>query len=80
MLFKEYTYSVLIVSSSEKFSSQLAQTLPENEFGPVTIAKNAGEARRRLVDRSYDTIFLNAPLADEFGTKLALDIASSSCS
>ncbi len=78
MLFKEYTYSVLIVSSSEKFSSQLAQTLPENEFGPVTIAKNAGEARRRLVDRSYDTIFLNAPLADEFGTKLALDIASSS--
>ena len=44
MLFKEYTYSVLIVSSSEKFAASLTPLLPENQFGPIESVKNVGEA------------------------------------
>ena len=32
MLFKEYTYSVLIASSSAKFVTGIMPLLPENEF------------------------------------------------
>lgn len=78
MLFKEYTYSVLIASSSEKFAAGIRPMLPENEFGPVEIAKSAGEARRRLVNENFDIIIINAPLTDDFGTKLALDIVAES--
>lgn len=76
MLFKEYTYSVLIVSSSEKFAASIKSMLPENEFGPIRFAKNAGEARRRLADMSFDTVIINTPLVDDFGTGLALDVAA----
>lgn len=76
MLFKEYTYSVLIVSSSEKFAASIKSMLPENEFGPVRFAKNEGEARRKLADMNFDTVIINTPLVDDFGTGLALDVAA----
>ena len=66
MLFKEYTYSVLIVSSSEKFAASIKSMLPENEFGPVRFAKNEGEARRKLADMNFDTVIINTPLVDDF--------------
>ena len=76
MLFKEYTYSVLIVSSYEKFAASIKSMLPENEFGPVRFAKNEGEARRKLADMNFDTVIINTPLVDDFGTGLALDVAA----
>ncbi len=78
MLFKEYTYSVLIVSSFEKFSANIQPLLPENEFGPVITVKSAGEAQRKLINQTFDIVLINTPLSDDFGTKLALDIAADS--
>lgn len=75
MLFKEYTYSVLIVSSSEKFNTAVMGLLPENEFNPVVSVKTADEARRLLINREIDITIINTPLKDGFGTKLAQDIA-----
>ena len=76
MLFKEYTYSVLIASSSEKFAQNLLPLLPENEFGPVETVKTTGEARRKLINQTFDIILVNTPLSDEFGTKFALDVSA----
>ena len=76
MLFKDYTYSVLIVSSSEKFVGSIRAMLPENEFGPIEIAKNIGVARRRYAERGFDVVLINTPLPDEFGTKFALDVSA----
>lgn len=76
MLFKEYTYSVMIVSSSEKFTATVLPLLPENEFGPVDTVKTAGEARRTLINRNVDIVIINTPLSDDFGTGLALDITT----
>jgi len=73
MIFRDETYSVLLVSASEKFNTVTASLLPGSEFWPVTIAKSAGEAQRRLLETDYDIVLVNAPLPDEFGTRLAED-------
>ncbi len=74
-MFRERVYSVLLVSAAEKFNSSLSSLLPETDFWPVRIVKNAGAARRELLERSYDLVLINTPLPDDFGTKLAIDAA-----
>lgn len=78
MLFRERTYSVLVVSGSEKFSSALTGLLPMTDYWPVTMAGNVNAARRRLLEQSYDIVVINAPLPDEMGTRLAIDICTQS--
>ena len=73
---KELRMSVLIASSNEKFDQVLLSLLPTNEFGPVDVVNSAGAARRRLDNISYDLLIVNAPLKDERGANLAVDIAS----
>lgn len=80
MLFKDYTYSVLIVSSSAKFNETIIPLLPENEFGPVKEVKTVGEARRILANRNFDILLVNTPCTDAFGTRLAIDTAETSTS
>lgn len=74
MIFRDDTYSVLLVSASEKFNTVTTALLPGSEFWPVTIVKTAGEAQRRLLETDHDIVIVNTPLPDEFGTKLAEDI------
>ncbi len=78
MLFKEYTYSVLIASSSAKFVTGIMPLLPENEFAPIETAKSAGEAQRKLLERDFDIVLINTPLTDDFGIRLALDVVADS--
>ena len=74
MAFQERIYSVLVVSAAGKFNDALAKLLPETAYGPVTFVSNVAAARRLLLDRTYDFVVINAPLPDDFGTKLAIDI------
>ena len=78
MIFQERTYSVLLVSASEKFNTSILTLLPSTDYWPVTIAKSVGGARRRLVEESFDIVLINAPLSDDFGMHLAMDICSNS--
>lgn len=78
MIFQERTYSVLLVSASEKFNTSILTLLPPTDYWPVTVAKSVGEARRRLVEESFDIVLINAPLSDDFGMHLAMDICSNS--
>ena len=73
MVFRDETYSVLLVSASEKFNTVTASLLPGSEFWPVTVVKSAGEAQRRILDAEYDIILVNTPLPDEFGTQFAAE-------
>ena len=73
MVFRDETYSVLLVSASEKFNAVTASLLPGSEFWPVTIVKTAGEAQRRLLEQEADIVLVNTPLPDEFGSRLAMD-------
>ncbi len=73
---KELQMSVLIASSNEKFDQVLLSLLPANEYGPVEVVNSAGAARRKLNAQSFDLFIVNAPLKDERGANLAVDIAT----
>lgn len=73
---KQREYRALIVSSSEKFTKEISSLLQESFH--ISFASNAGQARRSLLELSYDFVFVNAPLTDEFGTRLSMDTGASS--
>lgn len=65
--------SALIVSGTEK-GINLIEDLMRNTSGisDFFYTRNGSEARRILIENSYDIIIINTPLADEFGHDLAL--------
>lgn len=78
MVFQERTYSVLLVSASDKFNATTTTLLPVTDYWPVTTVKSIAEAKRRLLDQPYDIILINAPLPDDFGMRLAIDACNES--
>lgn len=78
MIFQEHTYSVLVVSSSQKFQQMMQAFLPVTDYYPVTVVNSASAARRKLIEVEYDVVLIHAPLKDEFGSSLATDICLSS--
>ena len=73
---KEHIYSVLIVSTSDSFKTNIMKYLPEATYKPIFFTRNIVEAQREIVERFYDLIIINSPLSDDSGTKLAIDISS----
>ena len=78
MVFSERTYSVLLVSASEKFHTSTMPLLPMTDFWPVQWAKSVAEAQRQLAQQTYDIVLINAPLPDDLGMRLAIDTCSNS--
>ena len=78
MEFTERRYSVLLVSSSPKFNESMLALLSESRFYPVAAVSDVSSARRRLLENKYDIVIINAPLPDDFGTRLALYICENS--
>ena len=74
-VFQSDTYSVLLVSASEKFNTVARSLLPATDFWPVTAVTSVSEARRRLVNASFDLILVNSPLPDDMG----VDFAAQAC-
>lgn len=79
MVFQEHTYGVLIVSASSKFIEATRALVPPTDYYPVETARNAGEARRRILENAFDIVLIQTPLRDEFGCRLAMDICQGSC-
>ena len=78
MVFRERTYSVLIVTVSDSFTNNVMPLLPMTDYWPVTTARSVGEARRRIAETAFDIVLINAPLPDDFGMRLAIDICTNS--
>lgn len=78
MIFQERTYSVLLVSSFDKFNTATIDLLPMTDYWPVVTVKSIAEAKRRLLEQSFDIVLINAPLPDDFGTRFAIDVCRSS--
>ena len=76
MDYSEQTMRTLLVSSNEKMNAALLGMLPETEY-ETDVATSAAAARQRLSGESYDFVLINAPLTDEFGTQLAVDLPGS---
>ncbi len=73
MSLQKRTYSVLVVSSSEKLTDALVSLLPESDYSPVSTVKDAGAAKRASSERDFDFIVVNAPLPDETGLRFSID-------
>lgn len=78
MDFIKHIYSALLVSSSEKMNQSFKSLLAQNHFEPIVCVPNATSAGRHLLEKNFDLVIINAPLIDDFGTKLAIDIVSGS--
>ncbi len=78
MIYQERTYAVLIVTTSEKLDTQMRVLLPGTDFYPVQSARSVGEARRLLLESSFDLILIQTPLKDDFGIQLAVDACTDS--
>ena len=76
MVFQSSTYSVLLVSASEKFNTAVQSLLPPTDYWPVTVVKSVSEARRRTLESEFDIILINAPLPDGSGQQFAMDICA----
>lgn len=77
MVFQPSTYSVLLVSASDKFDQALLGLLPVSQYWPVTVVKSVSAARQTLLDGEFDLVLINAPLPDDFGLELAEDVCGS---
>ena len=67
--------SIPIVSGSEQFDAVVRNSLPQKDFAAIDFRKTASSGRRTLLERYYDIVLINAPLQDEIGYDLAMDIA-----
>ena len=68
----------MLVSASEKFNATTIELLPMTDYWPVVTANSVAEARRRLLEQEFDIVLINAPLPDDFGLRLAIDVCSGS--
>ena len=75
MSLKERVYSVLIISAKENFNASLQSLLPESKYAPVQMVSSVSLAKRVLLERSFDFVFINTPLPDDFGTRFAIEIS-----
>ena len=78
MIFQERTYSVLIVTATDSFTEKIMPLLPVTHYWPVTVVLSIGEARRKISETAFDIVLINAPLPDDFGMRLAVDICTGS--
>ena len=74
----ERRYTALLVSPSPRFDESILPLLSAQHISVPAKVSDAAAARRALLETVYDMVIIHAPLPDEFGTKLALDIAGSS--
>ncbi len=70
---KDIQHSILIVSASEKFHAIVKRSL--RNAVTVETRGSGATARRAVLERFYDMIVVDAPLSDEMGEELVLDIA-----
>ena len=70
----DYYHSVLIVSRSEQLLPAVRQSI--KGFITVESSKSAAPARRLVLERFFDLVLINAPLADETGVDFAIDVTA----
>ena len=68
-------YRILVAGANDKICGFITEILPKGDYEISFRAETAGLARRRMLEAPEDLVIINAPLREEFGTQLALDLA-----
>lgn len=77
MSLKERTYSILIVSASDRITEALSEVFPLPVFSPVNTVSNVSAAKRAISERDFDIVLVNPPLSDD-SLRFAVDTVDSS--
>lgn len=72
MSYAERHYRMLLVSTGEKFIKEVSALLQGEQYQKDN-SRSASDARCKLLENPYDIIIVNAPLSDEFGSRLCID-------
>ena len=73
---KERTYSILLVSGAESFNAALSGLLATASFSSITMVDSVSAAARKIAERSFDCVLINAPLVDDPGIRFAIDCSA----
>ena len=68
-------YRVLIAGANDRTFDSFRELVPPDSYEAPLRAGSAGEVKRMLLETDVDLVILNAPLRDEFGTQLALNLS-----
>ena len=68
-------HRLLVVSPAQRFNEMLVSRLPASRFASPVFVKDASEARRRIIEESFDVILINTAANEESSIQLALDMA-----
>ena len=66
---------ILLAGGSEKGRALLQSLMPPGAFGQARTALGGAETRRAIAEGEWDVVVLNAPLGDESGMELAVELA-----
>ena len=67
MIFQERTYSVILVSASDKFNTTIMPLLPVTDYWPVTAVKTVGAAYVQGITSEKWSGFQRRPIIHEIG-------------
>lgn len=73
-MLKERRYSVLLVSSSEKFNHNTTSLLSSGIYIDLTISLDIEQAKRLIVERKFDIIVVNSPVGNDKGFNFILSL------
>ncbi len=68
----EHKHSILIVSSSEKFTYEIKKSVVG--FITIDVSRSVALARRCILEKQYNIVVIDVPLSDETGEDFAIDI------
>lgn len=73
--------AILVVSSSPQGAGLLIDLIKDSSLvSQIDQAQSGSSARRRLIEKEYALVLINAPLSDEFGHELAVHVSRESAS
>lgn len=78
MVFPSDTYSVLVVSASEKMNTAVRSLLSPSDFWPVSSVRSISGAKRLMLEKPCDIVIIDSPLADGNGVQFSIDLCSGS--
>ncbi|MCL2199384.1 MAG: ANTAR domain-containing protein [Defluviitaleaceae bacterium] len=67
--------NALIVSHTKSSVDYFTETLHAANISQIVTLTTCGEARRKMLERSFDLVIVNAPLRDETGENFARDVS-----
>ena len=78
MRLQNTVYSVLLISSADRFTESVCSLLSPAEHAPIERAGSISAAKRILSRRQFDFVIINAPLPDESGVDFACEVSENS--